>query len=603
MAIGKSLSQITLEDFKGGVNYAPDITAVAKDESPNAMNVEFWSDRVSKRKGFEPITTAVSTSNKTGYSIVDFGVAGIGHKQIAHFGNKVYAMTTLNGTLSEIRASAPESRSYNAKVKSSLIQTYNSFANPYYWDGVSASMTLLSASAPGFKRAIEFQGYLLAMSTSANRMRVYYEDVGTMIGGTYANYFTLTPAPNDDEIAEPFLLNGRCYVGSKYSIFRVSFVGGVTVFDYKQAVTGIGIVPNSLQICVTKEFGQVAIFLGTDRQMYVFDGANVKVISEKFFYPNRDTDIALQLLDEAYKDNAYSTFDPVRQVYRCVVTRAGEQENRYMINLNVQSFAYYPYDNMAFHSMCQCFDNIGRQFLIGADYNGRLHKLFTNVNTDDGMAIIDVLDFPVLTYKEHTVTKGGTLAMYFTPAGNQNLEIWQRQNFDMHWEQKTPNLPMHNARDRFLGVNGQLGKLLLGSEATVAVLGYSISSTFNTMQFRITSGGEAGDVCSYYAGTVTGVMGGTTITGTNTAWLPVMTAANGWKIWVNHSDQRNYVYDFTYTSATTADVSTILGTADFTDVEYIVYNTKNPACYLGWELLKTNFDATTLMSGHTDVQR
>ena len=49
-------------------------------------------------------------------------------------------------------------------------------------------------------------------------------------------------------------------------------------------------------------------------------------------------------------------------------------------------------------------------------------------------------------------------------------------------------LPMHSSRDRFIGVNSQLGAMVLGSDSTINDLGYSVSRTFNHIQFRIRRG-------------------------------------------------------------------------------------------------------------------
>jgi hypothetical protein len=136
--------------------------------------------------------------------------------------------------------------------------------------------------------------------------------------------------------------------------------------------------------------------------------------------------------------------------------------------------------------------------------------------------------------------------------------------------------------------------------------GVSLNSTFNVIQFRLTSGGLDTDMCAYETGTVAGTAGTTTITGTSTAWTSAMTAANGWKIWINSGVHKNMLYDFTRTAAGTATVTELLGTTpanDFTGAPYVIYRQGYAACAKGWELLKVNLDATLLMSGHTEVER
>ena len=618
MAGTGNLQQLNVQDYAKGCNYSPDLTSLQPGESPNAMNIEFWNDRIRKRRGYELLAACpAGLTATTGYSVTDFGVTGSNHKQVIHIGSNVYSMQALNGSLVSLRSGAPLTRSRNAAVKNILIQTYDDLSAAYYWDGVAASMSQLSINAPGFRHALEYYGYLLACGQPLNPMRITYESTSTMINGGFNNYFTLGPAPNDDIITSTFILNGRAYIGTKYSIFRLSFVGGVTVFDYKQTVTGIGIVPNTLQLIFTLQFGQVAMFMGYDRQLYIFDGSNVRPLSEKFFYANMDTIIAMEYVDEAYRENSCAAFDPVRRTYRVLVTRKGDQTNNYMLNVNVQNlmvnqyfpaqnFGYYPYDNMKFSSMSYCYDQINRQFLIAVDYAGNVYKLFTDVTTDNGAPIVEYFDTAIFKVKEHTVTKGATLDIYFIPAGNYSLQLWERLDLDRTWQRRRPDVPMYNGRDRFIGVNGALGKnMVLGPDQEIIPQGISISSTFNNYQFRLTSGTTEGQ-CSYGAGTIAGAGAGTSVTGTGTAWTSDMTAANGWKLWVQTGAHKNYLYNFTYTSPTTATVSTMTGsspTDDFTGATYTVYKSNCAVCQKGWELLLVNFDVKPTMSGHTDVQR
>lgn len=602
MAIGKRVSQLTADDFSGGCNYSSDLTALQLNESPNAINIEFFKDRIRKRSGYEVLADA-GVADGYGHAIINFGVTSAGQKQVLHIKDTVYAMDSLSGTLSSIRTGIADTRSYFSRVSSYLIQTYQNAA-PYYWDGLATSMSALSGSAPSFKRAIEFQGFLLGMSTPTDKMRVYYQPISTMVGGAFSSYFTLAPAPNDDYISEPFLLNGRCYIGSRYSIFRVSYVGGVTQFEYKQVITDVGIVENTVQIVVTPEFGQVAVFMGYDRQMYVFDGANVKTISDKYFSANNDTDIAMEYLDESYKENAYSAFDTVNQVYRLVVTQTGEQTNRFMININMEGFTYYPYDNMVFHSIAQCTDQVGRRFLIGLGYDGKVYKMFTRVNHDAGQAIIEYYESPIFRYRDNSISQGRSLLLYFSPVANYKLQMTERVDFDKTWRVRA-SVPMFHSRDHFLGYSGALGgDAVLGSDVEMLVQSVDVKAAFSNYRFRLESG--AGDVCSYTTGTVAGSGGGTTVTGTGTAWTSDMTAANGWRIWIKDGVHKNETYSFTYTSATGATVSTMAGTSptnDFTGASYEVYRTSCGACMAAWELNKIHFDAAVLSVGNSEPKR
>jgi hypothetical protein len=485
MALGKSITTFTVDDCKSGVNYAFDITSLTADQTPNSMDVEFVQGGWRKRFGREALNSTVG-AGAVGHSAVDFGVVSGTHKQVIHFGTNVYAMDDMDGTLTSIRASAPNERSFNAKVKAYVIQSYDDNSAPYYWDGSAAAMAVVSASAPGFKRAIEFQGYLMAMNTSANPMRVYYEDINTMIGGTFANYFTLTPAPNDDEISDPFLLNGRLYVGSKYAIFRVSYVGGITVFEYKQVISDVGIVPGTLQVVITKEYGQAALFLGTDQRVYLFDGANIKSISDLYYDHNDYTEISLDLIDPVYKTNSFAVVDTRLRVYRLFITKYGETTNRFSFNVDLDTFAAYPFQNMTLSDGAMCYDAQGRQQLVCLGYDGIAYKMFSETNTDAGTAIDDYWESPIVTSKDSTIKQGQTLTLHLKPVSQDNLTVYDKCDYANGW-QKRCDIRLCSSRDRLLGTSLVLATGTLGSYVDVIRAAVNVPVACNSYRFKISS--------------------------------------------------------------------------------------------------------------------
>jgi len=506
MGIGKTVESFDIANVSEGCNYSDDITELTKNQSPDSMNVEFFNGRIRKRKGRTALNavsyvydadipydaditynagTALTAANS--FSLIDFSDTDGYHQQVAHLDNQIVAYDRLTSTTATLRSNAPRTRSYNAKVKSWLIQTYSDYSAPYYWDGSSATMALLT-NAPGFKRAIEFQGYLLGMNTSANPMRVYYQSTGDMLGATsaYTDYFTLTPAPNDDELSDAFLLNGRLYMGTKSSIFRVSFVGGVTVFEFKQVVADIGIVPNTAQNVVTKEFGQVVLFLGTDKRIYLFDGANIKAVSDLYYYHNMDTPISLDLIDDSYKENSFAVYDFTKRVYRLFVTKKAQTRNYYCMNVSVDTFAYYPYDNMTFTAGCMCYDALLRPYLVCVDYANQLNKLFVESNTDVDAPINEYYVSPLVSVKGAAIKQGQDIAISMRATSSAKLLVYDRVDFRRVWQLRQ-KLPCASGRDKFLGQNFVLGVSALGSECSVLSQSISINVTFNDYQFKLVS--------------------------------------------------------------------------------------------------------------------
>lgn len=506
MGIGKTIQSFDIANVSAGCNYSNDINEITKDQSPDSMNIEFFNGRIRKRKGNIAINKqsaaydaaiaydapihydyGIVGSAPVGYSLVDFSNTSGYHQQVVHFNSNVYAYDRLQDSKITLRSDAPLTKSFNAKVRAWLIQTYNDYSAPYYWDGAAASMTRLT-NAPAFKRAIEFQGYLMGMNTSLNKMRIYYQSTSDLLGmiTPYTDYFTLTPGPNDDELSDPFLLNGRLYVGTKYSIFRVSFVGGVTVFEFKQVISNIGIVPNTAQAVITKEFGQVILFLGTDKRVYLFDGANVKAISDLFYYHNPKTPIALDLIDDNYKENSFAVYDFTKRIYRLFITKKASTQNYYCMNIDVDTFAYYPFDNMEFASGDMCYDTLLRPFLVCADYQGQLRKMFIEANTDYGDPIIEYYTSPMASVKDQYLKQMTDMLIHQRPTSSAHLILSDRVDYRSAW-QRRQLVPCADGRDRFLGQNFVLGSAKLGSEKEAIHPRISINVTFNHFQFRLES--------------------------------------------------------------------------------------------------------------------
>ena len=601
MAIGKTLQSIEAADFEGGVNYNKDITALEGNESPNAMNIVF-GDTVKKRPGYKEMYVTSVGATSVGYSLADFGVADIGRKLVTHVGNKVYKQDGLDGTMDTILSAAPLSTSFNSIVKQNLIQTYDNYSTEYYWNGTASIMAQLSASSPGFKHTVEHQGYLLGGNISTNKLRIYYEDINTMIGGSYADYFTLTGG-QDDQLEGFFLINGRLYAGTSSAIFRISFIGGLAVFEYKNVISDVGIVPRTIQVVITKKFGQVALFLGTDKNMYLFDGSSIQNISEKYRFPNNDTDVCLEYIDDNYIRNSHSVYDTIKQVYRLFVTLKGDTTNTIAMNINVETLAYYPFDNMKFASSTMARDNLGRWYLVGADYVGKLHWVFRDFNSDNGKAILELYESPLIKSQDPNKKKASTIDLHFLPVANYTTRYYDRTDYDKTWKVRS-DVEMFQNRDKFLGGNTALGTTFkLGSDNSVIVQSINLPIMENAYRFKLaTIGADADSDCYYLVGTVAGTGATTTITGTGTTWTTAMTVANGYRIHIKDGNHANTTYTFEYVSATSATVGT-MAAGNFTGASYEIYRTDCAPCQKGWELLKLDYNTQLLSVGRTEVQR
>ena len=594
MAIGKQLKNFDITDFNGGCNYTDDPLSLAPNESPNSMNMEYKGPNIECRDGRTKLTQ-IPTGDKV-QAMFLYSPSFFSNQVIIHAGEKVYTMEGITGVLGEIRSSGTTvEKSRFAQVKQTLIHTFNDYSDVYYWDGVATEMELLSADAPGFKHAVEFQGFLLGGNTFGNTLRIYYEDINTIVDGSYLSYLTLTGG-RDEEITSFFTLSGRLYCSTNNRIFRISYIGGVAVFQYKEVVSDIGVIADTVQTVTTAEFGQVAMFIGQDMRMYIFDGAFVKEISQKYYKANDDTDIAMEYLSSLRQENYASIYDTIEGIYRVCVTKKGSETNYYMLNVNPETFAYYPHDNMPFTAMVIAEDGAGVRRLLAGDSLGGVYKVFDKSNSDAGTAIVETFEFPPLIDDPSAIRKIRSVNMYFKPMANYSLILEDKVDFDSVWRKRT-TLPMHSSRDKYLGTMRLATTAVLASNVEVLKHSVNIPTTQNMYRMRIRRENDGNLVCGYREGTVSGTGGTASITGSGTQWdTAIMTADNGYYIWIKNGSHANELYPFTATSAAGATVPE-MAAGDFVDVEYEVFRANCAACMAPWKLFKVEVLSESMAIG------
>ena len=81
-------------------------------------------------------------------------------------------------------------------------------------------------------------------------------------------------------------LNGLMYVFKKWSIHRFSYLGGSPLLDIKQTKSGIGTASQKSIVNVQLPQGEVLMFLGTDKHIYIFNGWQAMPITHNIYTPN-----------------------------------------------------------------------------------------------------------------------------------------------------------------------------------------------------------------------------------------------------------------------------------------------------------------------------
>ena len=371
----KSSGILSQEGFSGGLNTLSDLLAHKPNESPRARNVNFLEDdTLEKRLGCEKLNLTVTGATDFGNGLFDFGISPGVRKLIGAFGTSIYKMDDLDGTWDSIQTARVDCVNYLDRIAGYLVNSNESRDILKYWDGVTGTMTTLNASAPRTKYCTEFNGYFLAMNTSTSARRIYYEDTSTIFTGTWGNYLTL-PASSSDEITWGAELRGRFYVSLRNLWYRLSFVGGEAIFDYKLTSSTVGAVPRTAKVVSIPNVGEVIMYLGWDKKIRIFDGTNSEPISLKYEQVNNGSDVSLDMINQTGMKNSHAIIDTEKSLYRLFIPVSDSGEVNWRLDINYKTLSCSPHSNQVFLSSTVAEDANGKKWDIVSDYSGTAYRI------------------------------------------------------------------------------------------------------------------------------------------------------------------------------------------------------------------------------------
>lgn len=400
----------------------------------------------------------------------DFGAQATRWLTVAA-GTGIFASSDLGVNWVTIGTDRSATYQYFERSKNVLVATSELYNSPLAWPGSGGTfMTLFNISAPLAKYTVNFQGFCILLNTSTRKRGFFYQDENTQLTGAWANSFDL-PSSADDEITGAFILRRYLYVSTRYSLFRVSYVGGNPDWSF-QLVKSFGFVPRTVQKVTLGQVGEVAIGEDFDRRIRVFDGADDKIISSDVEDDNGMCDFATSKVSYGGSGliTHFSALDPTAYVYKLAVgIGTNSTDVTHWLNFDSRISAFYPYSNMLFSTMTVA-ESGGQRYLMAFDKSGFCH-LTDSGNLDSGVTPIDdVFDSPFLFDKSPSnISKSHKLDLYFRPTSSGTIYFSDRTNFS-----KTFKL-----RDKFDITDD--GSLVLYKKSI------DTPTSFNAYQFSITS--------------------------------------------------------------------------------------------------------------------
>lgn len=441
----KDITDLPSQDFSKGLSTIQDIFKLAKEETPNCMDVKFDFDgKMQKRLGTNtmnavPLSTSAGTLGVTtcGLGSFDFGATNI-RWLVTQAGTALYASSDLG--VNFVRVASDRSVTYQNFERSNniLICTSDDYKAPIYWTGSAGTFfTFMNVSAPLAKFCINFQGYTIFLNSSTRKRGFYYERDFLHLTGDFGADgngapFDI-PSSEDDEITGAFILSNKLFVSTRYKLFAISYVGGNPDWAYRE-VKSWGFVPRTVDKVYFGD-GEFAVGMDWNRRIRAFEGLEDKIISDKVENDNGMCEFATSKISYAGSGLvvSFGRTDDNEQVYKLGVTiGANSTQVTHFICLNGRTGALYPYDYSSLKLMSMTMAESGnRRFLVAVDQSGLIHLMDSGNVDRNTHAINDIVDSPVLFEKSPSQTsKSGKIDLFMSPNSAGRVFYQDRVDFD-----------------------------------------------------------------------------------------------------------------------------------------------------------------------------
>lgn len=441
------------ENFSGGLVTAASPFELESEplngsQSPNCMNCHsdiyktLWS-----RKGY----TAINTSKATGdcHGLYDFDVRQGDRKMMTHFGTVLYKMENLDGTLDSLQTGLPADDMAFTEINKILVFKSWTPGYAYYWDGITSAATAVIQFPVKGVNPIQWNQHIFYFTTDSEQNKLKYSTYNSYLLYDTANfYYTTDGVP----LTALETVRGRLVMFKANGIDRAAYLGGLPLLEVKNVVNGVGTTARrAIKKAHTKQFGEVLFFPTSNNQIVMFNGAEIKFISEPIDSPNNESPFELGNLRDAV-----AVVDHKKGWYICFFDDYGIV---YDYNLN----SWWPFDNQAFEAAVGAY-LFNEEFQVVTAKDGYVYK-WGQGDSDNGTAITAYWDSPHISLKQPKMIKKGFSATFnYRTSGKTNMTYQRKLDFTKDFGD-TLDMPQYpKNHDTFLGQTFKLGESTLGSK-------------------------------------------------------------------------------------------------------------------------------------------
>ena len=476
----------SLVDFSGGLNTKrKELNKMKITETPDCMDV--YSDvdgSLHKREG----RTKLDSTQRGAGSYDSNILYDLGGTLFGMFGTSSFKMDELDGTFDALDTGLTDCKYFGANYSGTLVLGNYNYDIPRYWNGTAATTSAIAdTDCPRARYPMEYQGYIFWWNVRNNPNRLQRSDYGTYDTYTATNYNDIIT--HDGDVGTGLAkLKGVLYAFKRWSIHRISYLGGTPLLDIRQMTTGIGAISHdTIRNITIPDKGEVLIFLGADKRLHIFDGYSPTPVSGNFEESNDICPIACQTLNTGGIKFAHAVVDESRHWYVLFVPNGGDSTMTHCFVYNYHTGACFPFANQTLASSVVATDTNGKKWVVVGDYSGYAFKWYYG-NKDDTTTISAYHTIPRVFYKTpQALVKNRQVRIDMKALSDDIISFQHRQDYGETWN-TAENIKLYTpnpSSEWYLGVDFVLGTSKLGPQKIVVHTTVDLPYISNFMQFKI----------------------------------------------------------------------------------------------------------------------
>lgn len=381
---------IPVEDFSPGLRTTGTYFSRIN-TSPRVMNFRSGRDRLlRKRPGFDMQIQGLTSSPVTG--LYEFGLAENNRRLLAHVSSNIYKMDNFDGNwdLLQQDISANYTSEFDTFTSPSgnvmLHCTHNN--DPLRsWEGSGVMEPISSGGLISPKYIKVWNNHVWAAGFVGSPSRLRYSNVATydewQTDGV-DNFDDNFQTGDGDFITGLGVLRGSLYVFKRFSIFRVTYLGGTPLINVLKVIDGKGCIASKsicqAQVYLTGDDGvsrlrEALVFLTADREIVAFDGTTIYPLSDQISQDNMYSEVSMQTLNDAALSNAHGIYYAPDSTYLLFVPNGQSSTNNFVIEINMQTRGIFVWDNMDFRCSTILVTESNKQIPYVGSYQGEFYRL------------------------------------------------------------------------------------------------------------------------------------------------------------------------------------------------------------------------------------